>query len=362
MAIIFVDSTATGTDDGSSWTNAYPSLNTAISAANHAPGDQYLVSGTFLETVTIAEVAARTTPTIIQGDDKSGGAGVGNPAQFTIDAESTRANCIDESLGSVQIFYVFKNMTCQNATGVGIFIGIQIDNLTLVDCIITANGSWGVQIDNYIACQGCEFSLNTAGGGLDADLGVYVIGCLFQANTGEGVETTSSATVVAFSVFDSNSGDSIYSGIAVGAAVINCTIDGDAKDTTNGIRFFSSSADLQMVINTIVYDCATGIRAGTDMGEMALSRNNLLNGNTTAYVSYATHAGEVTGAPAFESEGTDYTPGSSSPALEAGYDGGEIVGDGSTYIDIGAIQREPPAGGGSGGILIHPGTTGGASA
>lgn len=356
MAIIFVDSTATGADDGTSWTDAYPSLNTALLAANHAPGDQYLVSGTFLEVVNLAEIAAVTTPTIVQGDDKSGGAGVGNPATFTIDAESTRANCMLSGLGSVSFYYVFKDMRTTGGTGHGISLGSG-DNVTFKKCRSDNNVSLGLVADNNVKFEECQFD-NNDGGGMLSDDNVVVAGCVAFGN---GVHQlwTNAGLFVGCLVYEVGAG---YYGIycdSVGLImIVNCTIDGENNATNRGINAPHASSRLEVVVNNIVYDCATGIYTSRDLGESAISRSNLLNSNTADYNNFDTFTGEQTGAPSFTSEaGDDYTLQSGSPAKAAGYDAGEIINDVS-YMDIGAHQRQE-AGAAGAGIIKQAGDGGG---
>ena len=72
--------------------------------------------------------------------------------------------------------------------------------------------------------------------------------------------------------------------------------------------------------------------------------------------SYDAMSSWMTGAPAFTNEATDdYTLASGSPAKAAGFDAAEVLGN-TSYVDIGAHQRQEAGGG----LLVHPGTSGGA--
>ncbi len=344
MAIIFVDSTATGADNGTSWTDAYPSLTTAMLAANIAPGDQLLVSGTFNESVDIVEAAAVATPTLVQGDDKSGGAGVGVAATFTIDGQSTRSSGLVSSVGAGSAYYVFKDMKVTGATGTGVSMGTT-DAITFKRCEFTNNGGWGVQCDNEYLFEECIFSLAQANGGIDSDNSIGFVGCKFYNNVGEGLRMNYG--LVYACEFFSNSGDNIRltSGVNF-QAILNNTIDGDGRDSDNGMSFTSSILNIIAMVNNIIYANTTGVTAAVDAGELTISRNNLLYDNTTDYVKSNTHSGEVTSAPVFNSEvGNDYTLHLSSPAKAAGADAGEVA-NGVSYTDIGAHQRQEPAGGG----------------
>ena len=89
---------------------------------------------------------------------------------------------------------------------------------------------------------------------------------------------------------------------------------------------------------------------------MLISRNNLVNSNTSDYVNTSTFTGEQTGAPQFTGEGSQvYTLASGSPAKGAGFDESQLEGD-SSGMDIGARQRIEPGGGGG---LLMPNKRGG---
>ncbi len=336
MAIVFVDSAAGGTNNGTSWTNAFTSLNNALSVDNHIAGHQYLVSGTFNEIVNIVEVATQVAQTVVQGDDQSGGAGVGVAAQFVIDGQSTRANCVASALNS-PIWYVFKNMTCQNATNNGCSLSGEA-NAKYVDCIFDNNGSDGIKGDHHISLEGC-ISTGNIGDGLEINNGGSVIGCRISTNGADGIN--SNQCLVVFSEFFSNAGTAIHwnSSVSGTCFAIHNTIDGDGNDTTNGIYQDSATPSRCYAFGNIIYDCVTGYRADGDGGEQWTSFNNLLNANGTDYVLADTFKGEVTGAPAFTDEDSnDYTIQPGSPAKAAGIDAGGAVNDVS-YVDIGAHQR-----------------------
>lgn len=323
MAIKFVDSTATGSNDGTSWTNAYTSLNTAISAANHAPGDQYLVSGTFNETVTIAEAATLGSTTIIQGDDKSGGAGVGVAADFTIDGQSTRTNCLDTSLGAgTNTYYCFKNMICTGATADGAELG-NLRHITFKDCDFHNNGGYGYDGNNSgHSFERCSFYSNTSVGCRAGVSGSYVF-CKFYSNGGVGC--VPNGGLLYCCLFYNNTGIDIQDGSTAGAIyIVNCTIDGDGK-TSNGIVFANSHRG-HTLLNTIV-DNVDGIGGvaidggSSDLGEVAISSYNCVSNNTTNYNNAATFTGEQTTSPGFTNQASDdYTLDGTGSANGAGGD------------------------------------------
>ncbi len=131
--------------------------------------------------------------------------------------------------------------------------------------------------------------------------------------------------------------------------VYGCTVDGNAKNTTTGVEFPSGTWGPFVLINTIIYDCITGVSGQANGGNGRFtSRNNLFNNNTTDYAtsSYETFIGELTDAPNFNNEvGQDYTLSSGSSAVDAGFDGYEVQGS-SQGRDIGFTEIPTSVGGG----------------
>jgi len=127
-----------------------------------------------------------------------------------------------------------------------------------------------------------------------------VYNCLAISNVDVGIEQTSSGSPI---------------------HILGCTVDGDSKDTTVGIELVSIP-NFSTIANCLVYDCVTGIKSsnvtGTDGGRR-FSFGNLVNANTADYDQWSTDDGEVTGAPVFVDEGTDYGLASGSPGATDGF-------------------------------------------
>jgi hypothetical protein len=170
------------------------------------------------------------------------------------------------------------------------------------------------------------------------------VGCQFFRNGTYGVSYSGIASlVILFCDFFSNNSGNILSGFSHDALMVvaNCTLDGDGDTSLCGIYLYGTNRQMPVVINNIIYDHATGI-ISPNQGEAVISRNNLVNGNTTPYNGFQTLTGEVTDAPEFVDEGgNDYSLQGTSPALDAGYD------QASAGMDIGAHQATSGGGGGA---------------
>jgi len=304
---------AAGTSEGAAWLTIDKAMNNVLA------NDKVWVKadGNYNEIAKIDTAAANTDPIVFEGYSSV----TGDNGQATIDGQSTRANCLQDVLGgNANAFYVFKNFRFTGATAEGVLID-GTNYYTFKNCKFDNNGSDGLAA-RYLLCEGCEFSSN---GGAGCTVGTgesSLVKCKLYSNATYGV-FFASAYAVLYCTFFSNAGDNIYGGGAGTLAVIvGCTIDGDAKDSDNGINFASASV-IGAIVNNVIYDCTTGLRNSANAQERLISRNNLINANTTNYVNMATFTGEVTSAPQFTNEvaGADYTPVAGSPLINAGLNG-----------------------------------------
>lgn len=332
-----------GVADPITWAigGAFATLGKAIGILRTADTDYVWVKGgvSYTETVNIALAMAGTTPATIEGYTSSTGDG----GTFTIDGESTRANGITDSIAT-PAYYIFKNMRVTNHTSHG--TSLSMDACVCKNCQFDNNGGIGMSCEDWWRFEECEFYDNTSDG-VDTDAEAAFVGCRSYRNGNNGIEARSGVmfSCVAFS----NVGHGlIFTGTALLFNVlINCTVDGDNKDTNTALAVGLSYTVMGICINNIAYDCVTGMVSRAGAQELLISRNNLLNNNTDDYLyGAATFTGEVTGAPQFTDEASqDYTLASGSPAKGAGFDESQLEGD-SSGMDIGARQRIEAAGGG----------------
>lgn len=320
---------------------AWASLQKAADTVRAADTDHVWIKGgtNYTEVLNLTLSMAAATPAILEGYTAS----PGDNGLFTIDGEAVRANGVTDSpLGSSH--YIFKNMRVTDHTSHG--MDVTMDHCICKNCRFDNNGGSGVVVDDFWRFENCWFDDNGAMG-CNCDSVAMFVGCRAFRNVTNGLCTD---TGIMFGcVAYSNGGSGLYMQGAsnVLCAIVNCTVDGDAKDTTIGINQVVGGLGLIVCINNIVYDCATGIFFSTGFGgEINVSRNNLVNANTADYGgSGATHSGEVTDPPAFETEGSDYRLTGLSPAIGAGFDAFSVFGF-NPGCDIGAHQHEETGGGG----------------
>ncbi len=356
MATFYVESGHAGSDAG---TAANPWLTIDQAMVGLGNGDKVWVKATanYTETVVLDTFqAAWDNPVVFEGFTTTTGDG----GKVTIDGGATRASGLTTTVAG-NTNYVFKNFIIQNHTAVGVSFN-AIDRIIWKNCEFIDNGTTsgaGILSGTFHHFENCKFNDNTLDG-IACQGGAIFVGCEFMRNTMSGIDGAGH-TIALFCRFFSNGDHAMDCGAANEAmtVMVNCTVDGDGKDTLDGLSNNASFRHTGAVVNCIFYDCTTGIQFSNE--EAFISRNNLLNSNTANYADGAgTHSGEVTGAPNFvdEAAGADYSLNAGSPAETAGFDAYLMNGT-AISTDIGALQRIDSA---AGGMLTHPGTSGGARA
>lgn len=303
---------AAGDDGTGDWeSSSGPCLTIQANLTALSAGDHVWVRNTaaYGEALTTTTAGTNTAEVKIEGY----GTSLGDGGIAVNDGANSLTNGWVPNVGSN--FYVWKNFrfTQFTVTGFGSIVG---DYITMINIRSDNNGSSGVLLDQYCYIYGCYFH-NNGGDGINCDSNPTLLNCVINHNAGDGIMLD--IGFVCNCLFFSNAGIAINFILNGDQSVVNCTIDGDGKDTATGIRFTSNFARL-MCVNTIIYDCVNGIVGSAGSGARRISFNNLVNNCTTPYADFGTDEGEVTDAPDFVNEGTDYTPGSSSPAKNTGAD------------------------------------------
>jgi len=324
MATYYV-SNATGLDTDSGLTEAlaWKTVDKAMNTV--AAGDKVWVKadGNYAELVTIDTAGTNLNPIIFEGyTSVTGDLGIA-----TITGSSSRANCITTGI-TTNAYYIFKNFRFTASTSC--CANLVIPHYVFDNCQFdSATGDGGCSCDFAIFIN-CKFNDNTGDGCNTGNLSrtAYFIKCQFYRNSLNGLNNAAGGCVALFCKFFSNGSDNISSGGSNDQALVvaNCTIDGDSKDSNNGIHSvgIGSIRSIIVLVNSIIYDCAIGVGIDHDRGKYQVSKNNLINSNTTDYSSFLAGDNELTSAPGFTNEvgGADYTPAAGSPLINAGFDGG----------------------------------------
>ncbi len=200
------------------------------------------------------------------------------------------------------------------------------------DCTAVNHGT-GIGCMNYGQVFGCTVSGCTSLGINVATL-CGIFGCRVH-DCPTGIVMSSHASLSYCTVFNCSS-CGIYNTAVTSIlfSVRNCTIDGGGAAGSVGIQCNASPVN---VVNCILHNCETCLKASNNQGELLMTRNNLYNpcGGGTAVMGYTVGEGSIIGAdPLFVDEANhDYRLRWASPARAAGW---------PSYLDIGAQQRKEP--------------------
>jgi len=320
MATYYVDSAATGANNGTSEADAWTTIDTAMN--NVIAGDKVWVkaSGNYNETATIDTAGSSGSEIIFEGYTSI----PGDNGKVTIDGQSTRANCVIEGAVTAS-YYIFKNFIFTGATGRGVQIAGG-DQHTYMNCEFTNNGGEGILGDNSFRFINCKFVIN-GGRGVQSGSSVVAIGCIFGSNTNDNVDSDSCTLLyknVCYGVSDFNQGFDVNGCFAA----VGNTLDGEGSASSTGL-LLSTDTD-PIIIDNIIYDfnIAVNVTNSPVFGGGYLTGYNLLNSNNTDYQETGETVGyqDVTTAPGFTDEaGDDYRLSENSPARNKGLVPGGIT-------------------------------------
>lgn len=248
------------------------------------------------------------------------------------------------------VYGVFKNLRLTGGSGDGFDAnGVTDDFCIFRRCRSDNNTGYGVQGDNYFNFYRCEHDNNTAGG-VDVDISTNYVLCSCHTNSGNGFYLDA-GTTISDCLFYENGGNwhirhntSLFQQSAV---ICNNSFDGGNQASSIGIKSDHATAWGSMYYNNIFFDLDEAIHCDGDIGEAEWSSNNLYYSNNTDRTNCSTDGGDVTGSedPYTNSGGGDYSLKTNSEAIAAGLDAGSIDG-GTSYNDIGAVQKQSTGGGG----------------
>jgi hypothetical protein len=249
LATIYVDHTATGANNGTSWANAYTSLAAALAVA--VPGDRVDVAqGDYSPGADPTATFQLISGMVIQGGYETGGLNGPNPAAYPTILDGMNNNYHVVTGSGVNYRAVLNGFTIAggDASGNGDdnsgFGGGMIVNSgtpTIIDCTFIQNTALlgGAVYDtnpgfnNGLTLIDCSFTDNSAmfnGGAIENYYAsLTIVGCLFTGNTavnsGGAVYNFSSLAILTNCTFTLNSG-------SVGGA-IECDFNSDPTITNS---------------------------------------------------------------------------------------------------------------------------------
>ncbi len=238
--VIYVRASATGSNDGSSWQNAYTQLNAALSAAE--PGDQvWVAAGTY-------RPVAADQPFFLKAGVALYGGFAGTETTLNARNWATNLTILSGDLNGDDIPGTFNQNRSDNVVHV-------------VEVIATADPDARAVIDGFTISGGHTQAgasapdLARRGGGLLATAKATARNCLFtdnSADTGGGlaaVVPAASGIIVEDCIFEKNNTSLLSSGIyfrdLAGGSVVRRCIFRDSK-TIRGVLYAITCADMEV--------------------------------------------------------------------------------------------------------------------
>lgn len=307
--IRYVDSAATGADNGSSWANAYKYLSSAISAANAATtSDTILVAqGTYYPTGNQWATNRNITFLITRGGIKiyggyptGGGTSniIANPTILSGDIYNGMGinNNNDNSYHVMVIAGLAATADSVVADGITVNAGLAngSGNFTYGTTVVVRDAGAGINISNNnntrIAFRNCTFSGNTTSGGgaamYNLESAPTIANCVFSGNTatysGGAVANISSSSTLVNCSFSGNTASSGGAMLTFNSAptISNCTFSANVATNQGGSLY---NAEAAPTISNCVFSGNTAINSGGAVANI-LSPSTIVNctflGNT----------------------------------------------------------------------------------
>jgi len=282
MTTRYVDPAASGADDGTSWGDAYETIQQAFDAV--AAGDLVYCRGT--ETLgSIVDVD------FADGDATSGlvrfigcnAGGTNDGTRFIMDGNSAVANCLKIT---ARDYYLMENFEFKNATGAGMYFASSSHSWIFNNCCANNNGSYGFFIGGnglrniFIRCA--SYSNSNDGFFLGASDRVFFSSSHDNTESGFQLGQAAAAMVVGCLAYD-NGNDGMEE-VQYPSTIIGSTINGN---TDNAITVKTSGT---ILIPAIIGNRVTNHSGAGDLGidfstEVVMHGWNYLEDNDTNYAN-----------------------------------------------------------------------------
>lgn len=370
MATYYVKPTGSNAASGTSVANAWQTLSFALGATSgFASGDTLNVSaGVYREVVTVGMTSPTATTTIV-GDTTGaifGTAGECRVTAFTTD-DSTAGSASDCLSITSKNFLYFQNLRFEGASGYGVRV-ISSTNNTFDRCVCTSTGgNAGLRLESAAGVNASHTATNcsiiaranalqivgSAPSSGNQSMGITIQNCYVATSSSNCIFVNSSGTT----------------GTLSGVTITNCTLIGGSGGILINTSAYRSTTASVTVRNCLLLAHTTALSANTS-GQMDENFNRLVaystsrnlvtagaNSNTNCNFGLDFEGGFIQGA----AKTLQLMPYSNSANIGAGTATGAPATDMYGYTrpatpSVGAAENNPIS---SGGLLLHPGMTGG---
>lgn len=318
---------------------------TTLAASLVAGNKVWIKNEAWNEAVNFTVAGTAGSPIVIEGYNVTRGDKPTGATRPTNDRAAAAGHAFTFSGNGYFLYYLIAKSAGAN--------GFNLGNSTvgLISCRSTANGGNGVESSVGIGrLLACEIDANSTVGfyvsGSNGQTTLY--GCYVHDNTSQGIRVDSPTTVIIeCCIIEANA---LHGLSALGASTYvfhgaSVTIDGNTGVATDGVSLLSPFGGAFFVNNCFTNNGRYGASATDGLANL-FDYNNYFGNVTAARNNVPTGPNDRALDPQFTNRaGGDFSIGTNLKAL--GFPGLFPGGFSTGYLDIGAVQRQEPAGGGT---------------
>lgn len=367
MAIKYVSSSATGSDDGTSPTHTGgttgPWTFAQMLSATPAAGDEIriMADGTYTRSATGTVAFANGTAAAIILITGANSSGTVDGTRPTIQASAGSITLLSITGSHISVRYLIADGNNQSSV-TGISLGSTYERAMNCKAVNCTNVGINVSGSNEVFAAFCEASGCSGTAGFS--VGGRAFYCEAYGNTTHGF-TMGQGSLAVGCISSGNTGGSSdgFNCTSVGYFVFNSVAYGNGRngfDLTGNAGFGSYLSNCLSVGNTSEGYGTNAVKAGAFLQNCAGYNNTSGNYNATNLPNVSNFQ-NLSGNPFTNAGSGDFsinnTAGAGAQLRAAGYPGLLPRGTTTGYSDIGAVQHQDAGGGG--GLLINSGMTGG---
>lgn len=310
---------------------------TKVQASVVAGNKIWIKNEAWNEAITLSVSGAAGNPITFEGYNSTRG---DNPTGSNR-PRNNRASAAGNAITGNVSENIFKNIWVSNCGSTGGWSNTS--SSSFINCRASNNTGYGFNVVGVkINCEADNNSGDGFNSGAASHRGMFA--CYAHDNSTLGMDFGGTSEPVVFCISESNSSHGMAVGSGVTTPIINCTINGNTGASTDGVNNNTVAAGNMFYNNIVSNNGRYGVNS-TDGDSMLSDFNNYYGNGTAARNNFPTGANDVALDPGYtNAAGGDFSIGTNLKAL--GFPGLFPSGTSTGYLDIGAVQRQEPTGGG----------------
>lgn len=316
---------------------------TTLQASLVAGNTVHVKNEAWNEAVSITVAGASGTPITVQGyntarsDINPYGSNTNNPV-------NNRAGAAGDAWTQNASGYTIKNISVTGAGDAGISLGSSGTTNKFINVRSYSNTGEAIESGNAVVNWFYNCELASSAQGYNNQGGFSGHGNYIHDNTGLGI-SVASRSYITNTISEAN-GSTGFSLSTVEFELINCVANANTGASSDGV-LVGTAIMPGLLMNCILSNNGRDGARATDGDSMECDYNNYYNNSGTARTNVPTGAHDLALDPQFTNAGAgDFSIGTNLKAQ--GWPGAFPGGLSTGYMDIGAVQRQEAASGGSG--------------